>query len=476
MSGISLGRVTTLLLLGRSAGYLLTLVNSVILARALGVDRLGAYAYAMGLAALFGLVPNLGISTILARTIARDPNVGDGVLRAALRAQAILAGGVLVAIPVFAAILPVQPIPLLYVGLAAAQLALGSLSWPYLAVLGGRARYDLLALVELTVGVSGTVLNVAAVALGGGVATFLWAQVLAVSLAIAVARRVAFPFLPTREAVIFPMRALIRQAAPFGLTAIVQSLYTRLDVLLLGQMASTVALGLYNVAYKPTNMAVYFGGTVAGAIFPLMARPPWTGTPIAFDRAMRGLGAAGPAMALTFSGLAGSLLRVLYGDEFTAAAPILILLAWSALANWLYAPLGVSLQARGQERWWLISLVGALALNAAGNLLAIPRWGAIGAAGTTLASEIALVGMGTFLVGTKLGILPSPRPVVVALGATVGGAATLWALASVGAVAATLSALIVYGSLLMLFGVVTTEDAALVIGWVRQGATGSPRG
>lgn len=97
MSGISLGRVTTLLLLGRVAGYALALGNSVILARVLGVDRLGAYAYAMGVAALFGLLPNLGISTVLTRAIARDPDAGTGVVRAAMRAQALLAGGVLIA-------------------------------------------------------------------------------------------------------------------------------------------------------------------------------------------------------------------------------------------------------------------------------------------------------------------------------------------------------------------------------------------
>ena len=54
MSGILLGRVTTLLLIGRAAGYALALANSVILARVLGVDRLGAYAYAMGVTARLG--------------------------------------------------------------------------------------------------------------------------------------------------------------------------------------------------------------------------------------------------------------------------------------------------------------------------------------------------------------------------------------------------------------------------------------
>ncbi|MCI0370928.1 MAG: oligosaccharide flippase family protein [candidate division NC10 bacterium] len=476
MSGISLGRVTTLLLIGRAAGYVLALANSVILARVLGVERLGAYAYAMGVAAIFGLLPNLGISTVVTRTIAQGPDAGAGVLRAAVRAQALLAGGVLIAIPAFAAILPGQPVPVGYVALAAAQLAVGTLSWPYLAVLSGRARYDWVAVVELAAGVAGTSSLLAAGALHGGVAAFLWAHVLAAGVAVVVARRAAIPFLPTGAAQHLGIRALLRQAAPFGATAAVQSLYTRLDFLLLGQMASTAALGLYSAAYKPANLAVYLGGTVAGPLFPLMAQGRDPGAPVTFRRAMRGLGAAAPAMALTFSGLAGPLLRVLYGAEFAVAAPILVLLAWSAAANWLYAPLGAALQARGQELWWLASLGGGLALNAAGNLWAIPLWGAVGAAAATLASEAALVGLGAFLMSRKLGILPPVRPVLVGLGATAAGGAVLWMLGDVGSVPATLVALLVYGGFLILFRIITVEDAAIVVRWVRQAAPGWSRG
>ena len=80
---LSLGGSTTLLLLGRALRYVLALGNSVILARTLGVNRLGIYAYAMGVTALFGLLPNIGISTIIIRTIDQDPETGIGVVRAA---------------------------------------------------------------------------------------------------------------------------------------------------------------------------------------------------------------------------------------------------------------------------------------------------------------------------------------------------------------------------------------------------------
>lgn len=476
MSGISLGRVTVQLLLGRGVGYFLALANSVILARVLGVDRLGTYTYAMGVAALFGLLPHMGISTVVTRAIAGGPDAGPGVVRAAVRAQLLLAVGVMLAIPAFATILPAQPVPLGYVALAAAQLAIGTLSWPYLAVLAGRARYDRVAVSELAAGAGGTLCLLLAATLRGSVAAFLWAHVLAAGFAVAVARWVASPFLPAEGTQRFPLGTLLRQATPFGATAAVQNLYTRLDILLLGQMASSTALGLYNAAYKPINLAVFFGGTVAGSLFPLMAQQPQVGVPMAFGRAMRALTAAGPAMALALGGFAGLLLQVLYGEEFSAAAPILVLLAWSAAANWLYAPLGVALQARGKERWWLRSLAGAFVLNAAANFWAIPRWGAVGAAAATLLSEVVLLGMGAVLVRRELGMRLSRRPALVALGATAVGGAALWLFGGVGGVPATLAALMLYTGFLLVFRIVTSEDAALVVGWVRQATPGWSRG
>jgi len=456
------------LTLSRAVVYGLALVNSVVLARALGVDRLGAYAYAMGLAGLFALLPNFGINTVVTRTFAQQPETGPGVLASALRAQILLAGVVCLAIPAFAATLPGQPIPLSYVALAALQLALGTLSWPYLAVLGGYARYDRVALVELAAGVIGTTFLLGAVMLHGGVAAVLVAHVLGAGIAVLVSRKAARPFRGKSEgSPAIGIGTLLRQAAPFGAVAAVQSLYTRLDILLLGQMATTAALGLYSVAYKPTNMLVYFGSTVAVALFPLLAQPPRPGTMVPFQRAMRGLGVTGPAMALTLSGLAGPLLQLLYGSEYVSAAPIFVVLAWSAAVNWLYAPLGTALQAQGQERWWLASLLCGLLLNAAGNFWAIPRWGPLGAAGATLASELFLLVAGAVLVGYKLSMVAPAKPIIFGCVAAASGGGVLWASHSHGAFVGTALALMVYGGILILFRMVTAEDATMMLRWIR---------
>jgi len=466
MTSISLGRPTLLLLLGRTAGYGLALLNSILVARALGAHRLGEYAYAMGLAGLFALLPNLGINPVVTRAVAAQPEHEGAVLPIALRAQAFLAILVACAIPVFAALLPVQPVPLMYVMLAAAQLGLGTLGWPYLAVLAGRADFTKVAAIELVSALLGTACLLGALVLAGGVPGVLVAHVVAAGVATLVARAFTRPSRRPPDHRAMSLRDLLRQAAPFGATAAVQSLYTRLDVLLLGQLASARAVGLYSVAYKAPNLLTYVGSTVVGPLFPLMAQTGRMENPVAFQRAVRALGVLGPAVALALSGLAAPILRFLYGAEYEAAAPLLVLLAWSAAANWLYAPLAVALQARGCEGWWLANLIAALAMNAAGNLWMIPRWGAMGAAAATLVSELALVAIGAGLVASRLRILPSWRATGGGLAATAAGYAALQFCG--GGLSGTAVALAVFLVPLLLLRVVTGEDGRLVLGWIRE--------
>ena len=466
MTSISLGRPTLLLLLGRFAGYGLALLNSILVARALGAERLGEYAYAMGLVGLFALLPNLGINPVVTRAVAARPEDEGAVLPTAVKTQAALAILVACAIPLFAALLPAQPVPLAYVALAATQLALGTLGWPYLAVLAGRGAFARVAAVELLSALLGTACLVGALLVAGGVSGVLAAHVVAAGIAALLARLLTPPARRDPRRPVLRLGDLVRQAAPFGATAAVQGLYTRLDVLLLGQLASPRAVGLYSVAYKAPNLLTYVGSTVAGPLFPLMAQTGTTENPVAFQRAVRALGVVGPGVALALSGLAAPILGLLYGAEYEAAAPLLVLLAWSAAANWLYAPFAVALQARRCEGWWLASLIAALAANAAGNLWMIPRWGALGAAAATFVSELALVALGAGLLASRLRILPAWRATMGGLVATALGCVALWL--GGGGSAGTVMALVAYAVPLFALRIVTAEDGCLVLGWIRQ--------
>lgn len=300
---ISLTRVTSVLLLGRVAGVVFSLINAVVLARVLGLEALGQYAYAMGLVALFGLVPNSGLNTVITRAIALDPDHNGLLFSTAQRTQIWLGLGVFMTIMSVATMLPRRLVSMSDLALAGGQLVLGSLSIPYLAVLAGRARYDLAAIVEISVACLGTVSFLVVAALKGGLTAFLGAQIMNATGSIVIARLIARKYLPGSPGTPCSMSTLLRQSMPFGTAGIVQNLYARLDILLLGQLATPVMVGLYSAAYKPVNMLLSFGASASGTLFPYLVQESRAASSGSFERVFKLVMVLAPVMAFVIGGL-----------------------------------------------------------------------------------------------------------------------------------------------------------------------------
>ena len=471
----SFSRVTGLLLLNRLLTYGMTVGNSVVLARTLGTEGLGQFAYATGLAGLFGLLPHLGISTVVTRAVASAPDSTTGVLSTARRIQGGTAAAACALVVLTAWCLPVRAAAMTDIVLAAIQMSLASLSWPYLAVLAGRARYDLLAGVETAMAAAGSLALIVAAITSGTVRAFLWSQVLVTILAALVARHVAAAFIRPDNRSAQPIGSFLRTAAPFGLTAFVQSAYTRCDLLLLSQFAPGSVVGLYSAAYKPITMLTHFGSSAAGTLFPYMVEELRAGTSGTFHRVMRVFAVSAPAVALGFSGMAAWMMEALYGEPFLGAAPMLAILAWSAAVNWLYVPLGTTLQAKYKERGWLRALSIALIVNVVVNLLVIPKWGGTGAAFATLVSEILLLVIGAWLVTRELGHRPEIRMTIGIAAAAGAGIWTLGHVSSWGAISATTCALAVYLVILAGTRTIGWPDAVAIVSRMREAGQGKHR-
>jgi O-antigen/teichoic acid export membrane protein len=78
--------------------------------------------------------------------------------------------------------------------------------------------------------------------------------------------------------------------------------------------------------------------------------------------------------------LAGPTLLSLFGRDFVAGYPVLLILIVGALANAFTGVVAYLLTLTGREVVALAIFAGALALNAGLNVLLIPHWGAVGAA------------------------------------------------------------------------------------------------
>jgi O-antigen/teichoic acid export membrane protein len=84
------------------------------------------------------------------------------------------------------------------------------------------------------------------------------------------------------------------------------------------------------------------------------------------------------------AGAADEITRLVFGDPFAPAGPLMTLLVFAGLAAMFSGVATTVLVAGGRPRWPLWISLPILPLAVAGHLFAIPRWGAMGAASVAL--------------------------------------------------------------------------------------------
>jgi O-antigen/teichoic acid export membrane protein len=208
------------------------------------------------------------------------------------------------------------------------------------------------------------------------------------------------------------LRALVGVGIPLGLAGVLVISYARIDQVIVFVVVGSRQAGLYGSVYNILEQAHFVPISVLTTLSPVLAAA-WPGDR---ERLLRTARLIAEILAIaSFGGLAfaivasGPFVRLIFGAEFTAAAPALpvlggafILICFGYLNGSLLVTLGL------QQRLLRISLL-ALVVNLAGNAILVPLVGFMGAAVMTLVTEAVV------LVATSRDILrklelPLPGP------------------------------------------------------------------
>lgn len=363
-----------------------------LVARHLGPERFGAYAYLFSLAALFAPLSAFGLDAIVMRRSVAAPEARDTTLGTAL---AIRIGGAVV-------------------GLSA---AIGTV-----VVFGGprMATWELMAIATLTLlFLPAETFNawfkaqerMAIVALPR-IAVVLLIAIAALWLVWRDAGLSAFVALRAGEAALFgfvavgvyavataglgqlrlrpaEFRSLLREGSPLFLSALAVMLYTRIDQVMLGHMASEVELGLYGVAVRVSDAALLLPMALRASFYASLVRAHRLASD-SFDAHMQrvfDVMALASLAAMSAVAVAAALLLVpAFGIAYVEAMPMIFVLLISIPFHYL----GGAREAMLTVRSWLwtapvTSAIG-VAANILLNLILIPRYGGIGAASATVLS------------------------------------------------------------------------------------------
>jgi O-antigen/teichoic acid export membrane protein len=378
----------------------LSLAAMVLIARHLGPDRFGSFAYILGVVAMLVPLTIFGLEVIVMRQLVVRPEDRDRLLGTAIVIRLLgaaaglvvavgfvaLAGGPEGATPwlvfIAALMLPFQALEAFNGHFKAAE----RMSW----VAGPRifvriaAAAGALWLVVTGAGLSGFV------ALRTLEATMLGATAVAIYGSIAK----GLPRLRFDPAL---ARSMLREGTPLFLSAFGAMIYMRIDQVMLGQLCPADTLGQYSVAVRFYETVLFVPMAAQAAFYSGLVRAH-AADPGRFRAELQHYY---DVIALSMLGLAvvvavGSavLLVPMLGAAYAPAIPMV----WVLVASLPFIGVGVARAAMLTiEGWlWTAPLAAALGLvtNVALNLVMIPAWGGIGAACATVASQ-ALSAYGT---------------------------------------------------------------------------------
>jgi lipopolysaccharide exporter len=197
-------------------------------------------------------------------------------------------------------------------------------------------------------------------------------------------------------------KPLMRVAVPLGIASVLITIYYQIDAVLLLQLSTSEEAGFYGAAYRFMAPLLVLPAAVMSSFFPVLSAANVHDP----ERVRRLVQRAAELMAvISLPALAGAIVlsepivEALYGPDFARTAevlPILVIafvsICFGSLAGFLAPLLNL------HWRLAIYSGVGAAA-NIGLNVWLIPRYGALGSAWATVATELVTM---TLMLGTAL--------------------------------------------------------------------------
>jgi O-antigen/teichoic acid export membrane protein len=224
----------------------------------------------------------------------------------------------------------------------------------------------------------------------------------------------------------------LREAAPLALGAALDTVYFRIDIVMLSLMATYTAVGTYSVGYKFSDL---LGALPLAVLTPALTMmvAAWPQDPAAFRRTFRHalviLSVAAIGASVGFVVFAEPLVTLLYQQRYADATDAARLLVVGQGLHFFTLLAFTALVAAGRNRLYPIAMLVGVVLNVALNLVLIPRSSYLGSGWATVVTELVVLVVLTLGVVRIEGVLPLPwAPLAKCAGAGVLTGLVGWAL------------------------------------------------
>lgn len=385
--------------------------GTVLIARTLSIDDFGQFTLIFTVLGLMSIVTDMGIGRLAVRGMLGDPDHDPEDFAGAYVVLRSLLGLLGYGVALLVVWLSGYPSDLVAaMAVAGLVVVLATPSAALDVVFQSRMRLGSVGLIESAGMFAQVALTAALAAAGGSLLLFTIPAVLFEVVVLAWKWPLAHRMVAIRLRVDWPLwRNLLREALPLSIGFGLATVYTRVDAVMLSQLADFEAVGIYGVSYKFIDVVHFISTAVTAPLLTLLVAA-WPHDHGAFREAARKaamLLALGGGLALTgLLAFAGPVTSLLYGADYAPGADTTRVLALAEMLTFATALAMSCLVAADRHRVYPWVMAGGLLLNVGLNLVLIPQLSYLGAGLATLTSNVLV----TALMWWVLLRVPGMRP------------------------------------------------------------------
>lgn len=397
---------------GRVLGVLLGVVTTAALTRLLGVESFGTYTLLFSYGALFQIGADFGLYLTLTRLIAQQPDKERYYINRITSLRLVLLLTFFLLGTLLTVVLPsLRPLTLVFLIIAVgfsfqslSQLLMGI--YQKYGVVWRATVGDIVGRLVQLGGIIITALFIARTSHSAETPLFLVITMFTAGATAAyLIHHLLLPVAPPGRLVFaWPdFKRLMRLSWPLGAMLILNAVYFRIDVVILSLFRSADEVGLYGLAYRIIESALFFPAMFGGLLLPRLSRALVKKNHHTYARQLIAESLRFLTLSATFVVIAGftlalPIVTLISGASFRSAAPLLQILSVALFVMFFGNLFGFTLVALKRQKSLLILYTALALFNLITNLMFIPIYGATAAAWTTVVTETLAMASAAVLV------------------------------------------------------------------------------
>lgn len=392
---------------------ILGFIWTILIARYLGVENYGILGFATSFVGLISVTLDLGITSYSVRQIATDHNSASKYLNNILPLKSLLAIGTFALLSIILILMKFDEttitITLLFMINSIFQNFTGTFNGTFQAF--EKMKYqgigNTLSSVLLFIFILITIYT------DWGLLGITGAYILAYMIGF------IYEYISLKKYILKPkfefdktfFKQLLISGFPFAITGMLFTVYYSIDVVMLSQISGNYATGIYNATYKLISVLTLFYSIYSAVIYPVMSKFFKNDKKllvISYEKSIKYLMLVMIPLSVATVFYSSDIIQLIYGHQYNAASSALCILIWTVCLLFVNGPGNILLTASHKEvsvtKIYLIAAIFNITLN----FILIPYLSFIGAAITTVLSDILIFIIQKYLIH-KIGQKPAKK-------------------------------------------------------------------